>query len=450
MEPSRILVTEADDNLVDRFQSLLGVDGDKISFSQDSDAIAHLLKDPSPDLVLACSRKKGIQASLETARRIRRLKPNLPIIFITGYSSEDRAVAAFRAGINDYFKIPFSDRELLTSIHRNLHRSRQNNANASKNGFHSDRHQMIGNSGRMQEVQRQISAVAEADSTVLITGETGTGKELAAMLIHQRSRRRHKPIHCVNCAALPENLVESELFGFERGAFTGAVNRKAGKLAAAAGGSIFLDEIGEMHPYVQAKILRCIETKIVNPLGTSDSIPLDLRFITATNQEPEELVESGRFRKDLFYRLNVARVALPPLRERKEDIPLLVQHAISSLNDRFGRNIRGLTAEALELLMRYDWPGNVRELLNMMEAAYIHMNGAGNSWMDLPDRLCDQMRQSEKLPMRERRRIVDVLQETKWNRSIAAQKLHWSRMTLYRKMVKYNIIEKRTSRTDPT
>jgi transcriptional regulator with PAS, ATPase and Fis domain len=281
------------------------------------------------------------------------------------------------------------------------------------------------------------------DSTVLLLGETGTGKELAARLIYQNSSRHKKPFICVNCAALPENLLESELFGYERGAFTGAIGSKRGKFEMANGGTIFLDEIGDMSPYAQAKILRVIERKEVYHLGGKASIPLDFRIIAATNQNLERLVTEGTFRKDLYYRLNVARIYLPPLRERKEDIPLLIEHLIGELNRRFGREVEGFTQKALELLLRYDWPGNVRELKNLLEATFINLPSQKISFIDLPEAFQRRLKEAEGLPQNERDRVLSALFATNWNKSKAAQKLRWSRMTLYRKMAKYDIVSKR-------
>jgi transcriptional regulator with PAS, ATPase and Fis domain len=299
----------------------------------------------------------------------------------------------------------------------------------------------------MQEVKDYITRIAATDSTVLITGETGTGKELAAEMIHLQSHRRKKPLIRVNCSALPENLVESELFGYERGAFTGAVAPQKGKLMAANGGDIFFDEIGDMTPYAQAKILRSIEYKEVNPLGSNYAVPIDFRIIAATNKDPEELIMEGKFRKDLYYRLNVARVNMPPLRERIQDIPELVSFAIKNLNHKFGRNVLGLTDDSMELLLRYDWPGNVRELMNLLEATFINLSQKTVTHADLPKMFHKHFNMLNQTPTDEKKQILTVLLETKWNKSSAAQKLNWSRMTLYRKMTKYNIAENATTIT---
>jgi transcriptional regulator with PAS, ATPase and Fis domain len=300
---------------------------------------------------------------------------------------------------------------------------------------------MITSSNSMQEIRDYICKVAALDCTVLITGETGTGKELAAELIHFNSFRSKRPFVCINCAALPENLVESELFGYERGAFTGAVTSKQGKFELADGGTVFLDEISDMNSYAQAKILRAIEKKEIDRLGGRRGISLDVRVIAATNRKLEKLVKERRFRKDLYYRLNVARIDLPPLRDRKEDIQLLLDYYIRILNDRFGRDVKGFTEEAFSCLIHYNWPGNIRELINLLEATFINLPSRKITYMDLPRVFRRQLKETEGLPERDRDRILSALFATNWNKSRAAKKLHCSRMTLYRKMEKYDIIK---------
>jgi DNA-binding NtrC family response regulator len=400
-----------------------------------------------PDLVIICSTKEFSGDGLKEIEAFRRRQAKLPIILITKFSSESRAIAALKAGANDYFKLPFSNKAILDSVKRLL------SDRSFKHSFESETRaectitdeSFIGKSGPMKDVKSFLLKVAKADSTVLITGETGTGKELAAEYIHSKSPRYNNPFICVNCAALPENLVESELFGYERGAFTGAYAFKKGKFELAKGGTLFLDEIGDMTPFAQAKILRSIESKEFFHLGGKRSIRMRARVVAATNQDPERLIAEGRFRKDLYYRLNVARVDLPALRERKGDLPFLIQHAIQKLNHQFCREIEGLTDEALVSLLRYNWPGNVRELLNLLEVAYINLPNRKLTYIDLPKPIQKQLKESETIPQQERKQIISALMETNWNKSTAAKKLNWSRMTLYRKIAKYNIVENRSA-----
>jgi transcriptional regulator with PAS, ATPase and Fis domain len=300
---------------------------------------------------------------------------------------------------------------------------------------------MVGNSRPIQEIKAYIRKMANIDCNVLITGETGTGKEIVATLIHQYSKRQQQPLVTINCAAIPESLLESELFGYERGAFTGAHTASPGALQQAQGGTVFLDEIGDMSPYAQAKVLRAIESKEIRRLGGKRTIPLNIRIIAATNQDLERLVADGSFRKDLYFRLNVACIHLPPLRDRKEDIPLLLTHYIQDANRRFGRAVENFTVEAIACLLCYEWPGNVRELKNVVETTFFNLSTGHTAFVDLPELLRQRVSTAGGLALEERDRLLCALYATKWNKSKAAQKLHWSRMTLYRKMTKYHIIE---------
>jgi DNA-binding NtrC family response regulator len=307
---------------------------------------------------------------------------------------------------------------------------------------------MVGESPAMQSVKPYISQVAATDSTVLITGESGTGKELVAELIHGNSPRKGRQLVCVNCAALPDSLLESELFGYERGAFTGATTSQRGKFELAESGTILLDEIGDMNFYAQAKILRAIESKEIFRLGGNKSIPLNVRIIAATNQDPECLIAEKRFRLDLYYRLNVARIHLPPLRDRKEDILYLLDHSIRDMNRRFGRSVEGFTEEALACLLSYDWPGNVRELKNLCEAIFINLPTKNISFLDLPPLYQKRLKEVAAFHQSERDKLLSALFATHWNVSKAARKLNWSRMTIYRKLEKYQLKKPPTTEDD--
>jgi DNA-binding NtrC family response regulator len=300
---------------------------------------------------------------------------------------------------------------------------------------------MIGNSLEIWKLKTYLRKVAMTDSHVLITGETGTGKELAAEYIHQHSTRRAKPLVTINCAALPDGLLESELFGYERGAFTGALSAYPGKLKHADGGTVLFDEIGEMSPYAQAKILRVIESKEVYPLGGRRSIPVNIRIMAATNRDLDHQMASAGFRQDLYFRLNVARIKLPPLRERKEDIPLLIDHFAQKFSGEFGRQIEGFTDEALESLKNSDWPGNIRELMNLIERIFIDPPAGKINVGDLPDSVQFPKPSRHNAIHEERALLLSALSQTNWNKSQAAERLHWSRMTLYRKMAKHHIQE---------
>jgi len=446
MKNPTILIAEGDESLRKNLRRKLSSGGFDLIEARGTRDILRFLQKYKPDLVISGSSQKRISEGINKAKDIHRQNKSVPIILITRYSSEEKVIAALRAGVNDYFIEPFSYEDLVASIQWNIssiyHQPETRPKTAVTFQYHSQ--PMLGESKSMRQAKTYLAKLAATDSTVLITGETGTGKELAAELIHRNSPRHKKPFICINCAALPETLVESELFGYERGAFTGAVAAKPGKFEMANNGTVFLDEVCDMNPYAQAKILRSIESKEVYPLGGKGAIPLDLRVIAATNQDPEKLMSEGKFREDLYYRLNVARVHMPPLREKKEDISRLIAHAIENLNRRFKRNVQSLTDEAMTTLFRYDWPGNVRELMNLIEASFINLPDKRVTVMDLPKQLQKRLDNSAKLPLNERKQVVSALLETKWNKSKVAQKLKWSRMTVYRKMTKYNIVEKRT------
>jgi DNA-binding NtrC family response regulator len=398
-----------------------------------------------PDLVIVCSTGKAPGDKLGIIRKIRQIDRIIPMILITWFSSESRAIAALRAGANDYFKLPLSSEKVVQRILQMLAISEFDVSSEGKSNMFGllDRQLMIGESECIREIKKYLAKVARADSNVLITGETGTGKELTAGLIHSKSPRHKNPFVCINSAAIPETLVESELFGYDRGAFTGAVAEKPGKLELARKGTVFLDEIGDMNHYAQAKILRSIESREFFHLGGSKPVSFNARVIAATNKDPIRLIEERKMREDLYYRLNVARIHLPPLRKRKDDIPALISYAVDRLNHRFGRDVRGLTDEAVENLLRHDWPGNIRELFNLLEAVYVNMPSQRRDFINLPERVKKQIKVTKFYASDERKRIVSTLLETNWNKSTAAQKLNWSRMTLYRKISKYNIVEKR-------
>jgi len=297
---------------------------------------------------------------------------------------------------------------------------------------------LVGASREMIGIRDYIRKLAVTDSNVLITGETGTGKELVAGLIHGNSARADKPLACINCAAIPDTLLESELFGYERGAFTGAHSSTAGKMEAANGGTVFFDEIGELSPYAQVRLLRVIEEKTIHRLGARKPVALNIRVIVATNRDLDTLAMEDKFRKDLYFRLNVGRVHLPPLRERKQDIPALIEHCLADFNRQFGAAVEGVQPEVMENFLSYDWPGNIRELRNLLEAVFISRPAEKITFVDLPDWF---RRRHPLQPARlsESDRLLSALHATNWNKSKAAGRLNWSRMTLYRKMAKYGL-----------
>jgi transcriptional regulator with PAS, ATPase and Fis domain len=297
---------------------------------------------------------------------------------------------------------------------------------------------LIGPSAEIFKVRCSILSLAAIDSNVLITGETGTGKDLAASLIHKNSLRASRPFACINCAGIPDSLIESELFGYERGAFTGAHLSTAGKIEVAQSGTVFFDEIGELSPYAQARLLRVIEEKRVYRLGGHKPIDLDIRVVAATNRDLDSLAMRDAFRKDLYFRLNVGRIHLLPLRERKADIPALADHFMKLLNVQFGTRVEGLEPEVLEYFLSYSWPGNVRELRNVLEGVFIGRPASTIGMHHLPEWF-RRMQPAVAAQASESDRLLSVLCATNWNKSEAAGKLNWSRMTLYRKIAKYKL-----------
>jgi DNA-binding NtrC family response regulator len=367
------------------------------------------------------------------ARRMRSLSGNLPIIVYTATSSEDRAIAALRAGVNDYVRQSRPD-ELVRSVLRWTAPAAAPPEQSLPHG-----RPVIGDSRFACDLRARIAKAATNDSNVLITGETGTGKDLVAELIHENSSRRQEPMVCVNCAAIPESLVESELFGHERGAFTGADAAREGKLKCAEGGTLFLDEIGDMNLPAQAKILRVIESREYQRLGSSRSVRFNTRVITATNQNVERFVEEGKFRRDLYFRLNVVRIHLAPLREHPEDIPPLMDHFVRLLNLSFGQSVQSFTDEVRDRFMQYSWPGNIRELRNVVEGVFADGPPTVIGYGDISPAFRAHLENGLESAVPERSRMIAALQATRWNVTQAAQKMNWSRMTFYRKMAKHQI-----------
>ncbi len=379
--------------------------------------------------IVECSTDE-VRYGLGLIERFRSLNPRAPVIACAVRSSEDVAIAAFRLGVKDYFRWPVHQREFFRSIDRNLARSGMGEGTEEKGNF-------TGSSRQVRAVTESIRRAASTESNVLITGETGTGKELVAQSLHRHSARANKPLVSVNCAAIPDTLLESELFGYERGAFTGAAAAREGKFQLASGGTIFFDEVGDMNSHGQAKLLRVLETREVYPLGGRHAIAVDMRIIAATNQNLESMVLRGAFRQDLLFRLNVVRIDLPPLRERAADIPALLDYFVAHFNARWGTRIEGFDQECQSLLSKYDWPGNVRELKNVVEAVYVNSRGGLITKQDLPPAI--RALTTSGAEGEERLKLTKALFAMNWNVSKVARTLQWSRMTVYRKLAHYRL-----------
>ena len=412
-----------------------------LSVEDGNDAIL-ALEDGQFSLVITDIRLPGA-GGIEILRKSQKESPTTPVIMMTAYGKIKDAVEAMRIGAFDYITKPFDLDEMLMTVARalNVHKITEENIQMRKElSTYYGAPQIIGKSKSMQTVFSLLEKIRRTESTVLILGESGTGKELVASTIHFQSERKDKPIIRINCAALPDDLIESELFGYEKGAFTGADCRKPGRFEMAEGGSIFLDEIGDLPALTQTKLLRVLEEKTFDRLGGTASITADVRIITATHKNLEKEVQSGTFREDLYYRLNVIPVELPPLRSRKEDIPLLVDVFSRKFNDQMGTAV-SFSPEAVDVLMNYAFPGNVRELLNVIERCVALTDNGVVQPADLPVHI-SKLRQDKTVlsPLQEitaeaeREHIRRILNLTRGNRSKASEILGISRKTLWEKI----------------
>lgn len=404
-----------------------------------ADSVFEMLRRRSaPELFVVVTDPSANQSdSLDCLQRLHGAAPGAHFLFVASESSEELAIGALHAGADRYLRGPWTAGDLRCAAQTLLQAS---TVNRRESRPLSGGERLIGRSKAMQSLRAQLACVAPTNSNVLVTGETGTGKELVAELIHANGLRADKPFVCINTAAMPETLAESELFGHERGAFTGATTAQSGKLAAANTGTVFLDEIGDVPLAVQAKLLRAIENKTIYRVGAIRPVNLDVRLIAATHQNLESAVVNGKFRQDLYYRLNVVRVQLPALRDRAEDIPPLIQHFIRRFNRELGRGIRGFSVRALDALKSYHWPGNIRELRNVVEAVIANLSPDTTGIVDVPPSVMRQLAVAVGAPTTERDRLLHALTETNWNKSKAAERLHCSRMTLYRKMHQHELM----------
>ncbi|MFC1853522.1 sigma-54-dependent transcriptional regulator [candidate division CSSED10-310 bacterium] len=373
---STILIIDDDDQLRTSFDKLLHVEGYSVLTAPSGEAGLDLIKNHNPDLVILDIRLPGLNG-LETFERIRKIDTKLPVIVMTAFGTTETAIEATKLGAFDYILKPFDIPDILKLIKQAQEAGRFMRSQVTMNSDPQTALDdvIIGKSEQMQNVYKAIGRVALTDATVLIRGETGTGKELVARALYQHSMRVNKSFRIINCVAIPDTLLESELFGYEKGAFTGAVNRRIGKIEQAHNGTVLLDEIGDMPLNIQAKILRLLEERSVERLGGHQAIPIDVRIIAATNRDLEKAIIAGSFREDLYYRLSVVTINLPPLRERVADIELLSAYFLTRFSKEMNRDNPGLTPEALELLKSHNWPGNVRELANVIKKALIFSRG---------------------------------------------------------------------------
>jgi two-component system response regulator HydG len=446
-----VLVVDDEPLMLRAVARILRADGHVTLLAEGPDAARQALLDPTLDVVLLDLRL-GTASGLDLLALIKGERPELEVVVMTGHATIESAVGCMREGAFDYLAKPFEDvHRVRTTVHQALERRRllaRNRELEARLGDHDRSLGLVGQAPAMRRLVRTVESLRGNESHVLVQGESGTGKELVARALHLASRRRGGPFVPVDCGALPESVIESELFGHERGAFTGAVGA-AGLFRVAHGGTLFLDEIGEIPLAVQAKLLRALQYKEVRPVGAGAPVPVDIRVVTATHRDLAAMVETGLFRMDLYYRLNVVRLAIPPLRERIEDVPLLAQHFL--VKHRRGAPVTGIDDEALERLMSHDWPGNVRELENVIESALALARGPRLRAADLPIGRSrsggDTRPPGEPLPAGlplsleayERSALERALREARGNATEAARRLGIGRSTFYRKLGKHGL-----------
>jgi len=439
MNGSTILLVERSAAVTELLRARLLGSGFRVTQAPDAVSVLPQFERSRPRVVILGPSMIGDGCKLDSAREIRRVIGQTPLVLVADVSSEELAINALRAGVNEYVRIGDIAGELVSSILRCLQHRVRGGEEWQPETDVSGEEKLIGNSAAIQNVRDRLARVASSDCNILITGETGTGKELVAEKLYTSSKRRNKPFITINCAAIPDSLFESEFFGYERGSFTGAHESKQGKLKAAHGGTVFLDEIGDMSAHGQSGILRMLESREIQRLGSESGLKVDVRIIAATNRDLEKLVEENAFRRDLFFRLAVTSIHLPPLRSRKEDIPLLLDYYIRYFNRRMGMSVMGFNDEMLAILVAYDWPGNVRELRNLLESIFVELDQKETVISELPGQFCMRFRTFSSVLPSEQQKLLSALVMTNWNKSKAADSLDWSRMKLYRKMAQYNI-----------
>jgi len=451
-----ILVVDDDKNFIKLLEHNLVKEGYVVDTAFSGEEALNKINEQIPDLILTDLKMPGA-GGMEILRRVREMDKSVPVIMITGHGDAETAVEAMKLGAYDFITKPLSPGELIVTA-RNALNSRvlleEVTELRSQLETRYDFKNIIGSSGKMKEVFNMMGTAVNSSVTALIQGESGTGKELVAKAIHYNGPRKGGPFIVVNCAAIPETLLESELFGYERGAFTGALERRIGKFEQADRGTIFLDEITEMSPMTQAKLLRVLEGKEIERLGGQERIKVDVRIISATNRELTKEVKEGRFREDLYYRLMVFPIMLPPLRDRKEDIPLLISHFMNIYAKDAGKEIKHVSREAMEFLMKYSWPGNVRELENVIERAVVLCDGDTINLSHLPVGLealtgpgmpqlvrggmeASKIVSLENLEAEALKKALDIAEH---NISKAAKELGIGRATFYRKAKKFGIL----------
>ncbi|KPL04252.1 MAG: hypothetical protein AMJ90_01320 [candidate division Zixibacteria bacterium SM23_73_2] len=441
----RILIVDDEKSQLDMLSGFLIKEGHLVTTADSGEAALKICEGKSFELALVDIKMPGMDG-LELLDRLKRTNPEIQVIMMTAYGTVESAVEAMKKGAFHYVNKPVDLEELSLNIKKASEEQKIIAENKYLKEELEERYKnlkIIGESKAIKEVLSTVARVATTDSTILIRGESGTGKELVARAIHYLSKRKGNRFVPISCAALPETLLESELFGYEKGAFTGAVKKKEGRFELADKGTLFLDEIGDLPLQIQVKLLRVLESKKFERLGGEDTIDVDVRIISATNQELEKKIGEKTFREDLFFRLNVISVFIPPLRDRKEDVISLVTYFLEKSNRKCGKNVKGITHKAKDILLTYDWPGNIRELENIIERGVVLSRGEALDEADLSSLTFGKSKVEKKddlsLKEMEKNHIIEILKKTEWNLGKTADVLGIHRNTLRLKMKEYGI-----------
>jgi two-component system nitrogen regulation response regulator NtrX len=444
----RVLVVDDERGVRDSLRKVLEYEGYEVIDSKDGPTALELASEARPDVMLLDIKMPGMDG-MDVLERVRKLNPDMPVIMISGHGTIETAVQATRLGAFEFIEKPLDRERILLTVRNAAEQRRLRVEKESLERVVTKGFRIVGESKAIKDLMETISTVGPTQARVLITGENGVGKGVIARAIHKASKRAARPFIEVSCAAIPDDLIESELLGHEKGAFTGATQRKPGKFEVADGGTIFLDEIGDMSPRVQAKVLRVIEEGEFERVGGTDTITSDVRLIAATNKDIKDLIAKEEFREDLYYRLNVVPIHIPPLRERRDDIPLLASHFIGLYCDMYGLKPRSLAPEVVKRLQAYAWPGNVRELRNIIERMVITSRSETLGVEDLPpladgdlvhkDDFTEAETYEEFRGASEKAFLEKKLAENDWNISQTARKLGMQRSNLYKKMQKLDI-----------
>jgi len=438
-----ILIVDDEASVRDSLYQWFKADGYRVDTAEDAASALKKLQENPWDIILLDIKMPGMDG-IELQNRIKQIDKNIVTIIITAYASVDTAIQALKEGAFDYVTKPVDPDDLSRLIRNAIEKRRLVTENIQLRQQIEELSlpdEVVGESLAMKRVMEMVNTVAKTDSTVMILGESGTGKELIARAIHSRSSRRYFPIITINCGAYPEGLLESELFGHEKGAFTGAMYRRKGKLEMADKGTLFLDEIGNVSEKMQMDLLRVIETKNFTRLGGDKAVDVDFRVISATNKDLEKAIKEGSFREDLYYRLNVFSILLPPLRERRTDIPLIAKYFLSKYAQSMNKNVVDFSPQAMEMFMGYDWPGNIREVRNVVERAMVVAQGPQIQVEDISFPFPSPATPSggASLEEVEKDQILKILNQTKGNIAQAAEILKISRLTIYNKIEKYHL-----------